>query len=232
MMIRRLGSQILRVAIRRAGPELRCWGEAMLNEMDVIESDWAALRWAIGGAVSLFRGFELPISDVSEVPERFERVQNALRRKYNIAYLACFLVMAGFSYYLVIFPNIGERVGCVLTILGAALLAVQLHSNDARRRRAASPGDGSAAMDGYRGALEHMRDFHRGRWLWSRMIAFLGPLLFAYAFHRTHPEPLGSFLAVIIGFLVLGIVAIPLNLNRSRKFQRELDRLHDLRKRL
>lgn len=232
MMIRRLGSQILRVAIRRAGPELRGWGEAMLNEMDAIESDWAALRWAIGGAASLFRGFELPISDVSEVPERFERVQNALRRKYNIAYLACFLVMAGFSYYLVIFPNIGERVGCVLTILGAALLAVQLHSNDARRRRAASPGDGSAAMDRYRGALEHMRDFHRGRWLWSRMIAFLGPLLFAYAFHRTHPEPIGSFLAVIIGFLVLGIVAIPLNLNRSRKFQRELDRLDDLRKRL
>ena len=63
MIIRRLGSQILRVAIRRSGPELRGWGTAMLNEMDAIENDWAALRWAIGGAASLFRGFELPISD-------------------------------------------------------------------------------------------------------------------------------------------------------------------------
>ena len=94
-----------------------------------------------------------------------------------------------------------------------------------------SNGDGSAAMDRYRVVLEHMRDFHRGRWFWSRMITFLpGPLLFAYAFHRTHPEPLGSFLVGIVSFLVLGVIAIPLNLNRSRKFQRELDRLDDLRK--
>lgn len=233
MIIRRLGSQILRVAIRRSGPELRGWGTAMLNEMDAIENDWAALRWAIGGAASLFRGFELPISDVSEVPQRFERVQNTIRRAHVVGYLACFLVMAGFSHYLVIFPNIGERVGCVLTILGAGLIAAQLHSNNARRRRAASHGDGSAAMDRYRVVLEHMRDFHRGPWFWSRMIACLpGPLLFFYASHRTHPEPLGSFLVGIIGFLVLCIIAIPLNLNRSRKFQRELDRLDDLRKRL
>ena len=152
-------------------------------------------------------------------------------RSHVIGYLACFLVMAGFSYYLVIFPNIGERVGCVLTILGAGLAAVQLHLNTARRRAAVSNGDGSAAMDRYRVVLEHMRDFHRGRWFWSRMITFLpGPLLFAYAFHRTHAEPLESFLAGIVGFLVLGVIAIPLNLNRSRKFQRELDRLDDLRK--
>src|SRR5215469_9998105 len=233
MMIRRLGSQILRVAIRRAGPELRGWGKAMLNEMDAIENDWAALRWAIGGAASLFRGFELPISDVAEVPERFERIQNTVRRAHVVGYLACFLVMAGFSHYFVIFPNLGERVGCVLTILGAGLLAVQLYSNHVRRRRAASHGDCSTAMDRYGVLLEHMRDFHRGTWFWSRMIAILpGPLLFAYAFHRTHPEPLASFLVGFIAFLVFGILAIPLNLNRSRKFQRELDRLDDLRKRL
>jgi hypothetical protein len=205
----------------------------MLNEMDAIENDWAALRWAIGGAASLFRGFELPISDVSEVPQRLERVQNTVRRAHVIGYLASCLVMAGFSHYLVIFPNIGERVGCMFTILGAGLIAVQLHSNNVRRRRAASHGDCSTAIDRYRVVLEHMRDFHGGTWFWSRMMAILpGPLLFAYSFHRTHPEPLGSFLVGIIGFLGFGIIAIPLNLNRSRKFQRELDRLDDLRKRL
>jgi len=204
----------------------------MRNEMDAIENDWAAFRWAIGGAASLFRGFELPIRDVSEVPQRLERLQSTMRRQHVGGYLVCFLVMAGFSYYLVIFPNIGERVGSVLTILGAGVSAVQLHENNARRRRAAvSNGDSSAAPDRYQSVLQHMRDFHRGTWFWSRLIAILpGPLLFAYAFHRTHPEPLGSFLAGIVGFLVLGIIAIPLNLNRSRKFQRELDRLNDLRK--
>lgn len=229
MNMRRLGSQLLRVAIRRTRPELRAWGRAMLNEMDAIENDWAAFRWAIGGAVSLFRAFELPISDISEVPQRLESLQNTMRRQLGIGYLGCLLVIGGFAHAFVTFPSIGERVGSVVTILGAGFIALQIHWNSSRRRAAASHGDASAAIHRYRVVLQHLRDFHRGTWFWSRLIVFLpGPLLFAYEFHRNHPEPLKSFLLVIIVFLGLGIAGIPLNLNRSRKFQRELDRLNNL----
>jgi len=41
--------RILDAVVRRAQPEIREWCLAMLREMDLIESDWAALFWAIGG---------------------------------------------------------------------------------------------------------------------------------------------------------------------------------------
>jgi multisubunit Na+/H+ antiporter MnhB subunit len=40
----------LNAVVRRAPPEIREWGTAMLREMDFIESDWEALAWAISGA--------------------------------------------------------------------------------------------------------------------------------------------------------------------------------------
>jgi heme/copper-type cytochrome/quinol oxidase subunit 4 len=43
----------LNAVIRRAPPEMREWGTAMLREMDFIESDWDALVWAFGGAKSV-----------------------------------------------------------------------------------------------------------------------------------------------------------------------------------
>jgi hypothetical protein len=39
--------------VRRAQPAVREWGAAMLREMDFIESDWAALFWAIGSVKSV-----------------------------------------------------------------------------------------------------------------------------------------------------------------------------------
>ncbi len=201
----------------------------MLNETDAIENDWAAFRWAVGGARALFRGSELPISDASEIPKGLEHLQNTTRRRQRAGYLACGFVIAGFSYYFAIFPNIAERIGCVLTVLGSGFLAVQLYLNHARRRAAASERGSPAVIDRYREVLQHMRDFHRGTWFWSRMIIFLpGPLLFMYGFHRAHPEQ--NVLGVVIAFLVFGVLAIPLNLGLSRKFQRKIDQLDNLRK--
>ena len=47
-LIRRLATRTLQAAVRRAAPAVREWGDAMLREMDSIESDWEALFWAIG----------------------------------------------------------------------------------------------------------------------------------------------------------------------------------------
>lgn len=231
MNIRRVGVAILRVAVRRAPPELRPWANAMLNEMDAIENDWVAFRWAVGSATALFRPCELPINDVSEIPKRLDHFEATTRRWQRSGYLVCLVVIGGFAYYLAIFPNILERIGCVLTILGSGFLAVQLYWNYVRRREAASGSSSSAVMDRYRAVLEHRRDFHRGAWFWSRIIIFLpGPMLFMYGLRRVNPDP--GFLFEIIAFLVFAILAIPLNLNLSRKFQREIDRLDKLRKQL
>ena len=52
---RKLASALLRTALRHSAAESRCWAEAMLGELDFLESDWAALRWAVGGSSALLR---------------------------------------------------------------------------------------------------------------------------------------------------------------------------------
>ena len=52
-LIRKFAKGALRAAVRRAAPAVREWGEAMLREMDFIESDWEALLWAIGSVMTV-----------------------------------------------------------------------------------------------------------------------------------------------------------------------------------
>jgi hypothetical protein len=231
MNIRTIGTSILKAAVRRASPEIEQWGTAMLNEMEAIENDWAAFRWALGSAAALFRGLEVRINDSSEIPGRLEHLQECTRRWQRAGYLVCFVVIGGFAYYFAIFPNIVERIGCALTILGSGFMAGQLCWNYVRRRAARSDSGSSAVIDQYRAVLQHRRDFHRGTWFWSRMIIFLpGPMLCMYGLRRADPGP-GS-LFVIIVFLVFAIMAIPLNLGLSRKFHREIERVDNLRKQI
>jgi len=52
--VRRFAIWLLRTALSYAPEESRDWAEAMLRELDFIESDWAAFFWALGctGAIS------------------------------------------------------------------------------------------------------------------------------------------------------------------------------------
>ena len=52
---RRFASALLGVVTRRLSPESRGWGQAMLRELDFVESDWAAFAWALGSTVALCR---------------------------------------------------------------------------------------------------------------------------------------------------------------------------------
>jgi hypothetical protein len=52
---RRLGDWLMRFAMRITPPDQRDWARAMQSEMNHVEGDWAALRWAIGGASVLAR---------------------------------------------------------------------------------------------------------------------------------------------------------------------------------
>lgn len=48
--LRRFAILLLRAAIRIAPHDTLDWGNAMLSELSCTEGDWAALRWAVGGA--------------------------------------------------------------------------------------------------------------------------------------------------------------------------------------
>jgi hypothetical protein len=56
---RRFAERVLRAILRRAPDDSRDWANAVLRELDFIESDWTALLWAIGGAFAMIR-YSLP----------------------------------------------------------------------------------------------------------------------------------------------------------------------------
>ena len=53
--LRRAAFRVLQAAVRLAPGESRRWAEAMLAELDHVEGDAAALRWALGSATAVCR---------------------------------------------------------------------------------------------------------------------------------------------------------------------------------
>ena len=54
-ILRRVASRLLSFAVRHSGAGAASWGDAMLREMDFVESDWSALLWAFGCTTTLCR---------------------------------------------------------------------------------------------------------------------------------------------------------------------------------
>ena len=54
-LARHAASAILRGAIRVAPADSRRWGTAVLAELDHVDGDLAALRWALGGSTAVCR---------------------------------------------------------------------------------------------------------------------------------------------------------------------------------
>lgn len=54
-VIRRTASRWLGAMIRYAPAQCQDWGHAMLRESDFVESNWSALRWALGSMAALCR---------------------------------------------------------------------------------------------------------------------------------------------------------------------------------
>jgi|HubBroStandDraft_1064217.scaffolds.fasta_scaffold05632_5 hypothetical protein len=53
--IRSAASRLLRAVLRYAPPDSQDWVNAMLRELDFIESDWAAFFWALGSTTAIFK---------------------------------------------------------------------------------------------------------------------------------------------------------------------------------
>ncbi|MGH7620611.1 MAG: hypothetical protein ACREPM_25635 [Gemmatimonadaceae bacterium] len=53
--LRPVARRLLRFSTDHCSAASREWGEAMLHELDVIDGDWDALWWALGGSVAVCR---------------------------------------------------------------------------------------------------------------------------------------------------------------------------------
>jgi hypothetical protein len=201
----------------------------MLREMDFVENDWAALFWALGSATALFKHLEAPMSNLSDVLSRTQALMKKIRRRTLGGYAVCFILVVAFGSFIFIFPNTLQQVGSGLTVAAALYIAYQLH--ESRNGKLPSETQPSACSAFYRTELERQRDFHRGPCFWSRLVIMVpGYILFCIGFAMAHPELAQGLTAIVGAFIVLCIVAIPLNLRLSRKYQRQIDEVDALPK--
>ena len=164
-----------------------------------------------------------PVFSPDQLRKEAEKLRSGLRRRSVIGGGAAWLVILGFTVLFFVFPNALQRIGSVLTVVGAGYMFVQLRLRPAR----VMPEMGETeCIRFYRAELERQRDFHRGGWFWSRLLIFLpGPLIFCVGFVQAYPE-IAAFIWLEAATLLIGIaVAVPLNLRLARKYQRRIDAL-------
>lgn len=175
---------------------------------------------------------ELETNSIQLSPEKI-RNETALLRKgvgrRSVAggAIGLFLI-ACFSLFFFIFPNWLQRAGSVLTVAGVVFLVVQVRM----RRVLAIPDSGATdCLNFYRAELERQRDFHRGKWFWSRMLVFMpGPIVFMLGFAQAYPKLAAGIHLELAAFLILSVIAIPLNLRLARQYQCRIDALDQSRR--
>jgi hypothetical protein len=140
-------------------------------------------------------------------------------------------VVAGFGFYIYVFPNPVQRTGSILTVAAAIYMMFQLVQ--ARSGRISTEEDADARIGSYRKELERQRDFHWGYRFWLRGLAlFPGYMLFCWGFAIAHPEVVPQMKFAVAIFVVIAATAVPGNLRLARKYQRQLDELDAFWKKL
>jgi hypothetical protein len=114
---RRLAARLLRAVLRLAPDESREWATAMLRELEFIESDWAALFWALGSTTAILRHAASGLRNwISRKGRNEEGRMNSTGKKAmgvaSGALLALMLTLAAFGLMriiMILFPGLGHQ---------------------------------------------------------------------------------------------------------------------------
>lgn len=80
--------------------------------------------------------------------------------------------------------------------------------------------------------LARQRDFHRGVWFWTRLLALYAGLFFTgwEPLHHWHGNGNAPRAVNLLIVSVLAVFAVWVNYKRSRKIQQRIDALDDLKR--
>jgi hypothetical protein len=170
---------------------------------------------------------ELNNNPVSFSPDQLQnemwRLQRGLLRRTALGGAAALIVAVGWGVFFFQYQNLLWRIGSILTVVAAGYIIGQIIM---RYPRSIPEFGETTCIQFYRAELERQRDFHRGRWLWSRLLIFLpGPFVWFAGFAQTHAELAPFIYLELAAFLILLVIAVPLNLKLARKYQLRIDAL-------
>jgi len=159
-----------------------------------------------------------------ELRKKSTRLQRRVRIGLVAGLLASAFVLVSFTNLALQMPDWPRRIGAGLTAIVGAYFIQQLIQN--RMRKTPADLSNSASVDFYRQELERQRDFHQGWRFWSRLAAFYpGYLLFCWGYAVEEPASAHSFAWIAVTVLILGPVAIVLNLRKARIYQQRIDEI-------
>jgi len=170
----------------------------------------------------------VPIS-LDDIYRKAQELQKEITRRTLIGIGCVVAEIVAFGLFVLMFPNVLQRIGSGLTIAGMLYWMYQIYN----KRTGDMPfGRGhETCINFLRRDLQRQREFHEGLSFWLRVVTILpGPVLFAVGFAIADPSVAGYIRAYILCFVALIILAIPLNLRKARKYQRQIDELDSLEK--
>ena len=121
-------------------------------------------------------------------------------------------------------PNTLQSIGAVLTILGLAFVASEVHRTHTVDASLVEDG-GTSSIAAYRVMLERRWKFHSVR-VWLRVLVLApGGLLFFLGFAAARPDLATIAYVQLATFTVALIAMVPLNRRMAEQYRRELDEL-------
>lgn len=226
--LRGVAEKISCFVVRAASPAAKDWAKASAREMEFIEGDWAALRWALGSAKVLFRcREEASLVALSDVPMALKRLVRQTAGRARAACTIIFFEVLFFAHSLGRIHNPVRRTGIDLVIAAMVYTAAQVLAR--RGRCVPQQADLPAQIVHYRGELERELRFHTGVWLWSRLFLLFGALgLFMVGGAIAPPTSIHRAVSSAVLLTGLMIVAIAANRRGAEKFRRRIEELGTL----
>ena len=161
-----------------------------------------------------------------DIQTRAHRLARGMSRRTQMGSVALLFLVTAFGRLAIIAVNPLQRIGASLTVAACLYAAYQLHL--ARPAPLPADRDRLAWLQAYRSELERQRDFHGGPLFWWRLLVMIpGYFLFLAGLAMAHPEGVHRVAMIGVAFLLFGGLAIPLNQRVARRYQQQLDDLHE-----
>lgn len=173
---------------------------------------------------------ELDPMALAEIHAKARKFESRIQRRNAIEYVACGVVMVGFTPALLNSANWMIQAGAGLIMLGTLVVAWQLHR---RASAVATPNVGEALVDSYRRQLVRQRDAIRsvGAWYLAPLIPGLALMLIGFWF-RGPARPGQSLAQYHLGMAIMDAVMVvlfagvwALNRRGARVLQKRIDAL-------
>jgi hypothetical protein len=225
--VRKLAVWVSKWVCRNAPAGAREWGSASERELEHIESDWEALRWAIGSTTLLLAGKRSAagVTSLAQVP----LLARCVARQVRMRTLLCFaIVFAHVTCWTFLFQAVDSRtLKAAICLMTVCLTIIVIQAYLRRWRGSPDPADARSL----RIELARQREFHAGGWLALRLYSAMPSfLMLSIAVWSSEKSLSNAFVALgCASFFACALTwGTKLQLRTAAAFQRQIDALDAL----